>query len=225
VTFDLILLNHIFKISLYIEKFDIINKMEFAENYFTDLSQKRLVLHPIQHKNLWNIFKEQQSVLWTTEEIDWGGDLDDWATLPESEQNFILHILAFFASSDSLVVDNLMDQFMAEITVAEARSFYTLQGFIETIHSETYSTALEKFAPAHRKKSLFTAVQNEPTTKAKAKFAQKYMDPIFSKVYYLVRPLHPFIGSERSRNVRGSVSLTSSFNGMKDSTPNLAWRC
>ena len=150
--------------------------MEFAENYFIDPAQKRLVLHPIQHKNLWDIFKKQQSVLWTTEEIDWGEDLDDWKTLPESEQKFILHILAFFASSDSLVVDNLMDQFMSEITVAEARSFYTLQGFVETIHSETYSTALEKFAPTHQKAALFTAVENEPTTKAKAEFAQKYMD-------------------------------------------------
>jgi len=145
-------------------------------DFFTDPIQKRLVLHPIQHPNLWDIFKEHQSVLWTTEEIDWSEDLDDWSTLEQSEQDFLLHILAFFASSDSLVVENLMGQFMAEVTVAEARSFYTLQAFIETIHAETYSTALHKFAPAH-KQSLFNAVEKEPTTKAKADFAQKYMNP------------------------------------------------
>ena len=146
-------------------------------NFFTDPEQKRYVLKPIQHPNLWSIFKEQQSVLWTTEEIDWSNDLADWKTLDGKSQQFLLHVIAFFASSDMLIVDNLMDQFMAEVTVAEARAFYTLQAFVETIHSETYSLALEKFAPADQRVRLFNAVAEEPTTKAKGDFATKYMDP------------------------------------------------
>ena len=84
--------------------------------------------------------------------------------------------LPFFASSDMLVIDNLMDQFMSEVTVAECRTFYTLQAYIETIHSETYATALEKFAPVDQRELLFNAISNEPTIKAKGDFANKHMD-------------------------------------------------
>jgi ribonucleoside-diphosphate reductase beta chain len=150
--------------------------MNPLSNLFTDPAQKRYVLKPIQHHNLWSIFKEQQSVLWTTEEIDWSNDKADWNQLESSAQQFLLHVLAFFASSDMLVVDNLMDQFMSEVQVAEARAFYTLQAFVETIHSETYSLALEKFAPPDQRQALFNAVAEEPTIKAKGDFARTYMD-------------------------------------------------
>ena len=144
---------------------------------FTDPSNKRHILKPIKHQNLWEIFKEQQSVLWTTEEIDWEQDKSDWDTLEPEAQHFLLHIIAFFAGSDMLIVDNLMDQFMSEVQVAEARAFYTLQSYIETIHSETYSLALEKFAPPEKRESLFTALETSPTIRAKGLYAQKYMDP------------------------------------------------
>ena len=146
-------------------------------NFFTDPRQKRFVLKPIKHPNLWDVFKQQQSVIWTTEEIDWSNDIKDWQTLEPQAQDFLLHIIAFFASSDMLVVDNLMEQFMSEVQVAECRAFYTLQSFIETIHSETYSLALSKFSPTHRQDELFNAISKEPTIKAKGSFAQKYMNP------------------------------------------------
>ena len=75
-----------------------------------------------------------------------------------------------------LVIDNLMEQFIGEVTIAECRAFYTLQSYIETIHSETYGTALEKFAPPDRKEALCNAVAEEPTIKAKGDFAFKYMN-------------------------------------------------
>jgi len=145
-------------------------------SFFTDPQQKRLVLKPIRHQNLWNIFKEQQSVLWTTEEIDWANSKKDFLTLSKDAQTFILKIIAFFASSDMLVIDNLMERFMSEVTVAECRTFYTLQSYIETIHSETYATALEIFAPEEQKVHLFNAIATEPTIKAKGDYALKYMN-------------------------------------------------
>jgi len=145
-------------------------------SFFTDPKQKRYVLKPIVHENLYDLFKKQQSVLWTTEEIQWDNDKKDWETLEPTAQNFLLHIIAFFASSDMLVIDNLMDQFMSEVTIAECRTFYTLQAYIETIHSETYATALQIFAPKERRKQLFNALEQEPTIQAKGKFAEKYMD-------------------------------------------------
>ena len=142
-----------------------------------NMNQKRYVLLPIKHDNLWQIFKKQQQVLWTTEEIDFARDAQDFDSLNEHEQHFILTIIAFFAGSDMLIMDNIMEQFMAEIEIAEAKAFYAIQSYIELIHSETYSLMLQKFAPKHKYNELFNAIENNPTIKQKAQFATKYMDP------------------------------------------------
>mgnify|MGYP001479837639 CR=1 FL=1 len=118
----------------------------YIMSIFTDPTQKRFVLHPIRHDNLWSIFKKQQQVIWSTEEIDFSQDDVDWKTMDEDTKHFILTIIGFFAGSDMLIIDNLMDNFMSEVTVAECKTFYTLQAFVETIHSETYSLMLTKFA-------------------------------------------------------------------------------
>lgn len=143
---------------------------------FTDPSQKRFVLHPIRHDNLWALFKKQQQVVWTTEEIDFSQDDSDWKSMDENTKHFILTIIAFFAGSDMLIIDNLMDNFLSQVTVAECKTFYTLQAFIETIHSETYSLMLEKFAK-DKKSDLFDAINKIESIKAKADWVRKYMDP------------------------------------------------
>ena len=142
---------------------------------FTDPKHKRFVLHPIQHDNLWKLFKQQQAVIWTTEEIDFSQDDADWKTMDEGTKHFMLTIIAFFAGSDMLIVDNLMDNFMSEVTVAECKCFYTLQSFVETIHSETYSLMLEKFAQGQRPE-LFDAIHEIASIKGKADWALWYMD-------------------------------------------------
>lgn len=143
---------------------------------FTDPSQKRFVLHPIQYSNLWSIFKQQQQVLWSTEEIDFSQDDSDWNKMDEDTKHFILTIIAFFAGSDMLIIDNLMDNFMSEVTVAECKTFYTLQAFVETIHSETYSLMLQKFGKG-KEEELFDAINKIPSIRRKAEWARKYMDP------------------------------------------------
>lgn len=142
---------------------------------FTDPKQKRFVLHPIRHDNLWSIFKQQQQVMWSTEEIDFSQDDVDWKKMDEDTKHFILTIVAFFAGSDMLIIDNLMDNFMSEVTVAECKTFYTLQAFVETIHSETYSLMLTKFAKG-KNDELFDAINKIESIKAKADWARKYMD-------------------------------------------------
>lgn len=136
---------------------------------------KRMVLLPIRYPTLFNIFKRQQEVIWKTEEIDFKQrDLDDWKGLTEDARNFLLYILGFFASSDMLIVDNLLDNFMSEVQVAECRAFYALQGFIETIHSETYATMLNMFAPKGH--DMFDALTRVESIKRKGEFVAKYMD-------------------------------------------------
>ena len=147
-------------------------------DFFTDPIQKRKVLTPIIHNNLWNIYKKQQAVIWTMEEIDWTNDKQNFETLDEQEQEFLLNIVAFFASSDMIIVDNLFDQFMSQVTVAECKSFYTLQAFIETVHSETYSKILEVLIHDEEKRRvLANAVHFKKPIKNKADWAEKYMNP------------------------------------------------
>ena len=115
---------------------------------FTDATHKRDVLLPIQYPSLWKVFKKQQAVIWTTEEIDFASDKAGFDALDEDARHFLLTIISFFASSDLLILDNLMEQFMGEVTVPECKAFYALQSFIETIHRRRSHHMLNKFVPA-----------------------------------------------------------------------------
>ena len=143
---------------------------------FTDPANKRDVLLPIRYPSLWRVFKKQQAVIWTTEEIDFAADEDGWRTLDEASRHFLLTIISFFASSDLLILDNLMEQFMSEVTVPECRTFYSLQSFVETIHSETYATMLHKFVDGDAARYI-NGLQEIPSIRAKGEWARRYMDP------------------------------------------------
>ncbi len=142
---------------------------------FTDTSNKRDVLLPIRYPTLWKVFKKQQSVIWTTEEIDMAEDLAGFNTLSKESQHFLLTIISFFASSDLLILDNLMEQFMGEVTVPECKAFYALQSFIETIHSETYATMLNIFVPEGNSRYV-DGLNQIASIRAKGEWARKYMD-------------------------------------------------
>ena len=70
------------------------------------------------------MYKEQMACFWTAEEIDLAQDQKDWAKLKPDEQHFIKMVLAFFAASDGIVLENLAQRFMTEIQIPEARCFY-----------------------------------------------------------------------------------------------------
>lgn len=74
-------------------------------------SDDRFVLFPIEHSDLWRMYKQHEASFWTAEEIDLGPDRKDWERLNDSERHFISHVLAFFASSDGIVVENLAERF------------------------------------------------------------------------------------------------------------------
>ena len=84
----------------------------------------RFVLFPIKYNDIWKMYKDQKAAFWTAEEIDLAQDLKDWEKLSQGEQHFIKHVLAFFAASDGIVLENLAQRFMTEIQVPEARCFY-----------------------------------------------------------------------------------------------------
>ena len=103
-------------------------------------------------------------------------DLGDWAKLTPDEQYFISMILAFFAASDGIVMENLATRFMADVQLSEARAFYGFQIAMETIHSEMYSVLIETYIKDKAQKSkLFRAIETCPSITKKADWARKWI--------------------------------------------------
>ena len=123
----------------------------------------RFVLFPIKHARVWEMYKMQQASFWTAEEIDLFTDLKDWERLNKDEKHFIKYVLAFFAASDGIVLENLAEQFCTEIQIPEARCFYGFQIAMENIHSETYSLLIDTYIKdSNEKEFLFNAIAKCP---------------------------------------------------------------
>ena len=137
----------------------------------------RFTVFPIEHENLWTLYKKAQMSNWTAEEIDFSKDMDDWNELSDNEKHFIKYILAFFAGSDGIVFENINNNFADEIQLTEARSFYAYQSHNEMVHGETYSKLIDKYIKnSSEKKQLFEAIQTIPCIERKAKWAMKWFD-------------------------------------------------
>ena len=137
----------------------------------------RFVLFPIQYHDIWDAYKKQEAVFWTAEEIDFGKDLNHWERLNDDERHFIKNVLAFFAGSDGIVLENLLSRFSTEVQVPEARCFYAFQGMIENIHSEVYSLTIDTYVKDQEEKNrLFHAIDTIPAVAKKAQWAMKWMD-------------------------------------------------
>merc|ERR1712178_136105 len=138
---------------------------------------RRWVMFPIQHPEIWEMYKKHEASFWTAEEIDLSQDVRDWEKLAESEQHFIKHVLAFFAASDGIVLENLSGAFSVEVQVPEARAFYGFQIAMENIHSETYSLLIEQYIrDSAEKTKVFDAIHTMPAVEAKAQWAVQWMN-------------------------------------------------
>lgn len=136
----------------------------------------RYVLFPIQYHDIWQKYKEQESCIWTLEEIDLGNDMVDWVKLSDDDRHFIKHVLAFFAGSDGIVVENLGLRFMADVKVPEVRAFYGFQLMMENIHSETYSVLLDTYiSDSEEKLKLLHAIETIPCIQKKADWAVRWI--------------------------------------------------
>jgi ribonucleoside-diphosphate reductase subunit M2 len=138
---------------------------------------RRFVMFPIQYPQVWEMYKKHEASFWTAEEIDLSQDNKDWDNLTGNEQHFIKHILAFFAASDGIVLENIASQFTTEVQIPEARAFYGFQLAMENIHSETYSLLIEQYIrdPAE-KEMVFDAIHTMPAVSEKAQWAMQWMN-------------------------------------------------
>ena len=140
-------------------------------------STDRLVLYPIRHPAVWEMYKRAQSSLWTAEEIDLADDVKHWATFSPAERKFVTTILAFFAASDGIVLENLVTSFCSEVQIPEARCFYAFQAAMENVHAETYSLLIDTLIVDPLEKTrLLRAVETIPVVAAKAEWALAHID-------------------------------------------------
>jgi len=136
----------------------------------------RFVMFPIQYQDIWEMYQKQVDCFWRPEEIDLSKDLTHWEGLNKDEQMFISMILAFFAASDGIVLENLAQRFMSDVQVSEARAFYGFQIAMENIHSHTYSNLIDTYIKDKGEKTkLFNAITNFPCIKKKSDWAQKWI--------------------------------------------------
>eukprot|EP00474_Spongospora_subterranea_P009316 CRZ09774.1 hypothetical protein [Spongospora subterranea] len=139
-------------------------------------NSQRFVLFPIEHSDIWNMYKKHVASFWTAEEIDLSQDAKDWSSLNDDEKHFIKTVLAFFAASDGIVLENLGNRFMREVQWPEIRCFYGFQMAMENIHSETYSLLIDTYIKDPAEKAhLFNAVDTIPCVRKKADWALKWI--------------------------------------------------
>ena len=132
-------------------------------------------IKPSEH-HLYKMYKQSVAVFWTPDEIDFSKDLSDWAKLTENERHFIGRVLAFFAGSDGIVMENLVTRFQGEVDSQVVKLFYSFQNAMEGIHSETYSLLIDTYIKDEEEKAkLFNAISTVPCIGKKAEWALNWM--------------------------------------------------
>jgi ribonucleotide reductase beta subunit family protein with ferritin-like domain len=140
-------------------------------------NQNRYVMFPIKDHDIWQLYKKMFDCMWRAEEIDLSKDMVHWEKLTDNERHFIKMILAFFAASDGIVVENLGMRFLSEVQLPEARTAYGFQLMMENVHSETYSLLIDTYIKDRDEKTkLFEALNNFPCIKKKGDWAIKWIN-------------------------------------------------
>jgi len=152
--------------------------VDFSQEPLLKDNPNRFVILPIQYDDIWSMYKKAQASFWTAEEVDLEKDLRDWnEKLKDDERYFISHVLAFFAASDGIVNENLVERFMQEIQIPEARCFYGFQIMMENIHSEMYSLLIDTYIKDREERDrLFNAIETFPAIKKKAQWALRWIN-------------------------------------------------
>ena len=137
---------------------------------------RRFVIFPIEYHDIWAMYKKAEASFWNAEEVDLSKDRSDWEKLTPDERHFISHVLAFFAASDGIVNENLVERFSQEVQITEARCFYGFQIAMENVHSEMYSLLIDTYIADPRERDyLFNAIETLPCVKKKADWALKWI--------------------------------------------------
>lgn len=156
---------------------DTLRRSKDVPAVFLASCSERYTLFPIRHTVLWSLYKRHQASFWTAEEVDLEQDVRDWLQLTDGERYFLTRILAFFAASDGIVLENLIERFCTDVQLPEARCFYAFQAAMENVHSEMYSLLIDTYiSDQNEKETLFAAVEKVPCVQKKAEWALRWIN-------------------------------------------------
>ncbi|GGO26784.1 ribonucleoside-diphosphate reductase subunit beta [Microbispora rosea subsp. aerata] len=138
-----------------------------------------LTLRPMRYPGFYERYRAAIRNTWTVEEVDLASDLADLATLDEGERHLINRLVAFFATGDSIVANNLVLNLYQHINAPEARLYLSRQLFEEAVHVQFYLTLLDTYLPDHDERAkAFAAVEHIPSIRDKAEFCFRWIDSI-----------------------------------------------
>jgi ribonucleotide reductase beta subunit family protein with ferritin-like domain len=137
----------------------------------------RFSILPLQHQDIYDMYKSAVASFWIAEEVDLSKDVADWNRMAENERFFISHILAFFAGADGVINENLAVRFYNDVKLGEARLFYGFQIAMEGIHQEVYNNIIDTYIKDNNERNkLFHSIKEMPIIKAKADWCKKYIN-------------------------------------------------
>ena len=139
-----------------------------------------LTLRPMRYPDFYDRYRAAIRNTWTVEEVDLGGDLPDLATLSPGERHLVNRLVAFFATGDTIVANNLVLNLYRHLNAPEARLYLSRQLFEEAVHVQFYLTLLDTYLPDDASRGeAFAAVDNIPSIARKAKFCFRWIDSVF----------------------------------------------
>lgn len=150
-------------------------KRDLATEPLLQEDPTRFILYPVRHHDVFDLYDKLERKLWFPHEIDIDKDIHDFQKLTRDEQLWLENTLAFFAASDGIVLENLVNRVHGVITMTEAKAFFNTQIGNEQVHSRTYSEFIRALVsdPA-RRDEMFTAVINTPVIAKKAQWALQF---------------------------------------------------
>jgi ribonucleoside-diphosphate reductase beta chain len=138
-----------------------------------------LTLRPMRYPDFYEQYRAAIRNTWTVEEVDLASDLSDLANFTEAERHLINRLVAFFATGDTIVANNLVLNLYKHVNAPEARLYLSRQLFEEAVHVQFYLTLLDTYLPdPDDRVKAFAAVEHIPSIKEKAEFCFKWIDSI-----------------------------------------------
>lgn len=139
-----------------------------------------LTLRPMAYPDFYEMYRQAIRNTWTVEEVDFSQDLADLGSkIGPGERHLINRLVAFFATGDSIVANNLVLNYYKHVNAPEARMYLSRQLYEEALHVQFYLTLLDTYIPDPAQRAeAFTAVDNIPSIKKKARFAMKWIDSV-----------------------------------------------
>ena len=140
-----------------------------------------LTLRPMRYPAFYDRFRDAIKNTWTVEEVDLHSDLADLARLSPAERHLVSRLVAFFATGDTIVANNLVLNLYQHVNSPEARLYLSRQLFEEAVHVQFYLTLLDTYIPDHSERALtFRAIETIPSIRRKAEFCFKWIDSLFA---------------------------------------------